>query len=151
VVSEREVEIYAGVLNKNKVPRSREKDREELYNLGAAAALADVRWRGTAVYTVHIIADSRGTSSAAQHRFAAHRQEVLAHLKVNVEVTFRPSTVDKGVRVADYIAGALYQQYERGNDEYVQILTERIAMIEEVQAIEDGKGEPGRRVGVPPY
>lgn len=73
-----------------------------------------------------LIADKRYTQRYLEDRLAEVVMEHLKDLPGRAVWRYEASESEKALQVADAVAWAIFQKYERGNDEFYRILQEKI-------------------------
>ena len=126
-----DVEIVAVVVDKRRIVKL-QRDPEGLYREAAARAirLCVERWP-----RLDVTMDRRYTHEHLRHRLEWHIREEIADIKGQAVVIRQMDSVRvKGLQAVDFVAWALWQKYQRGNDSYYQIVKDRVVVEEIIEA-----------------
>lgn len=113
-----DIAIVAIILDKGEA-KQRPDDPEDWYRLtaGTAAQVCARRWP-----CLRLTIDKRYTGPAQRQRLERDICERLDGLACRVEITQPMSQVTPGLRVADFVAWAIRQKYERGETKYYELI-----------------------------
>ena len=127
-IAQEPVAIVAVTVNKQDIVRPPE-DAEDIYREAVTRAVwhAVSRWP-----RIDVCLDKRYTTKRLRYRLEKEIREGIVDLHQQVVIIRQEdSVVHKELQAVDYIAWAFFQKYERGDERFYQIITNKV-IVEEV-------------------
>ena len=128
-----DVEIWFLIVEKEKVYPKLKNDTSLLYNYFAGSLMSPLkRYSGK---EIHIRID-RSLNRTKRDRFNDYLHKRKNWLETRIgEINLKSiehvdSKKEAGIQVADFVAGAAFQKFERGNGEYIEKIQEKIIKID---------------------
>jgi len=126
-LAQEDIQIVAEIVDKQAILRPPE-DPEDIYRLAVAKAVSQcvVRWPRFDLYL-----DKRYTKKELRHTLERHIRETISGLGQEVILISQEDSVSrKELQAVDYVAWAIFQKYERGDDRFYRIIADKVVMEE---------------------
>ncbi|MFQ6015931.1 MAG: DUF3800 domain-containing protein [Anaerolineae bacterium] len=144
-IAQQEVEIVTVVVDKRGITKP-PKDTEDLYRQTAAKAvrLCVERWP-----RLKVTMDKRYTHEHLRQKLEWQIREGIADIKGQAVVIRQVDSVRmKGLQAVDYVAWALWQKYQRGDDSYYRLIKDKVIVEEIVEVSNKKSGSPWAPISV---
>jgi hypothetical protein len=128
-----DIGVYALILHKEGMPANLRGREEGLFYCRLVGELLELSPVESATQ-VRVLLDRRRLKNLTREQFNADLQARLAKVAPNVriEIEHIDSTTNVNIQIADFIAGAFFQKYERGDDEFYRALEHCIKVEVEI-------------------
>jgi len=120
-----DIQIVAEIVDKRAIVRPPE-DPEDIYRLTVARAVSHcvVRWPRFDLYL-----DKRYTKRKLRYALERFIREAISGLPQEVILISQEDSVRrKELQAVDYVAWAIFQKYERGDNRFFQIIADKVVM-----------------------
>lgn len=133
-LAKEDIWIYALLFDKNNMPAELLGHSEGLTYCRLVGQLLELCPLAEAS-AIHVFLDRRHLKGLSRHEFNANLKAHLAFRlgpQVRLEIQHVDSTTNVNIQLADFVCGAIFRKYERGDTEYYDIIAERIKIEEEL-------------------
>lgn len=129
-LAQEDIRVVAEIVDKRAILRPPE-DPEDIYRLAVSRAVLHcvVHWPRLDLYL-----DKRYTKKELGHALERRIRESLSALHQEIVLISQEDSVSrKELQAVDYVAWAIFQKYERGNDHFYRIIADKIVTEEVVR------------------
>ena len=129
-LAQEDIQIVAEIVDKRAILRPPE-DPEDIYRLAVAKAVSHcvVRWPRLDLYL-----DKRYTKKELRHALERYIRETISGLHQEVVLISQEYSMSrKWLQAVDYVAWAIFQKYERGDDRFYRIIADKVVVEEVLQ------------------
>lgn len=133
-LSQEEIRIYSLVFARDNLPGVLQQQADRLIYCDLIGRLLELCPLAES-QEVYLFLDSRNLKGLTRREFDMDlRKRLLPQLRkgARLEIQHIDSTTNVNIQVADFLCGAVFQKYERGNLEYYTLIADRISAEEKL-------------------